>query len=97
LRCPISNNVTCKVRNGKNPSTRVNTLAETAKRSFPPLADDFPFLGLISGLLIVAQAWLLARILNHMIMENIPARSAPDALYRPGPDFCSARLGGLAA
>jgi ATP-binding cassette subfamily C protein CydD len=22
--------------------------------------------------LIVAQAWLLARILNHMIMENIP-------------------------
>lgn len=30
------------------------------------------FLGLISGLLIVAQAWLLARILNHMIMENIP-------------------------
>jgi ATP-binding cassette subfamily C protein CydD len=29
-------------------------------------------LGLISGLLIVAQAWLLARILNHMIMENIP-------------------------
>ncbi|MRT54629.1 cysteine/glutathione ABC transporter permease/ATP-binding protein CydD [Enterobacteriaceae bacterium RIT693] len=29
-------------------------------------------LGLISGLLIVAQAWLLARILQHMIMENIP-------------------------
>ncbi|PAC67658.1 cysteine/glutathione ABC transporter permease/ATP-binding protein CydD, partial [Enterobacter cloacae] len=29
-------------------------------------------LGFISGLLIVAQAWLLARILNHMIMENIP-------------------------
>lgn len=30
------------------------------------------FLGFVSGLLIVAQAWLLARILNHMIMENIP-------------------------
>ncbi len=29
-------------------------------------------LGLISGLLIVAQAWLLARILHLMIMENIP-------------------------
>jgi len=29
-------------------------------------------LGLASGLLIVAQAWLLARILNHLIMENIP-------------------------
>ncbi|WP_313124462.1 heme ABC transporter permease/ATP-binding protein CydD [Pseudescherichia sp.] len=29
-------------------------------------------LGLASGLLIVAQAWLLARILNHLIVENIP-------------------------
>lgn len=29
-------------------------------------------LGFVSGLLIVAQAWLLARILHHMIMENIP-------------------------
>lgn len=29
-------------------------------------------LGLVSGVLIVAQAWILARILNHMIMENIP-------------------------
>ena len=29
-------------------------------------------LGFISGVLIVGQAWLLARILNHMIMENIP-------------------------
>ena len=29
-------------------------------------------LGFISGLLIVGQAWLLARILNMMIMENIP-------------------------
>lgn len=29
-------------------------------------------LGLASGLLIVAQACLLARILNHLIMENIP-------------------------
>ncbi len=29
-------------------------------------------LGLVSGLLIVAQAWLLARLLDHMIMENIP-------------------------
>ena len=30
-------------------------------------------LGVVSGLLIVAQAWFLARILNRMIMENIPA------------------------
>lgn len=30
------------------------------------------FLGLVSGLLIVAQAWVLARLLDHMIMENIP-------------------------
>ncbi len=30
-------------------------------------------LGLVSGLLIVAQAWFLARILHRMIMENIPA------------------------
>ncbi|MRS13740.1 cysteine/glutathione ABC transporter permease/ATP-binding protein CydD [Enterobacteriaceae bacterium RIT691] len=29
-------------------------------------------LGVASGVLIIAQAWLLARILNHMIMENIP-------------------------
>nr|WP_318382175.1 cysteine/glutathione ABC transporter permease/ATP-binding protein CydD [uncultured Enterobacter sp.] len=29
-------------------------------------------LGIVSGILIVAQAWILARILNHMIMENIP-------------------------
>ncbi|MEG1921309.1 MAG: cysteine/glutathione ABC transporter permease/ATP-binding protein CydD [Citrobacter sp.] len=29
-------------------------------------------LGFVSGLLIVAQAWLLARILDHMIMDNIP-------------------------
>jgi len=29
-------------------------------------------LGLASGLLIVGQAWLLARILNYLIMENIP-------------------------
>ncbi|MGY5957641.1 heme ABC transporter permease/ATP-binding protein CydD [Kosakonia sp. BK9b] len=29
-------------------------------------------LGVVSGVLIVAQAWILARILNHMIMENIP-------------------------
>ncbi|QEM92285.1 cysteine/glutathione ABC transporter permease/ATP-binding protein CydD [Kosakonia radicincitans] len=29
-------------------------------------------LGVVSGALIVAQAWILARILNHMIMENIP-------------------------
>jgi len=29
-------------------------------------------LGLASGLVIVAQAWLLARILNYLIMENIP-------------------------
>jgi ATP-binding cassette subfamily C protein CydD len=29
-------------------------------------------LGLASGALIVAQAWILARLLHHMIMENIP-------------------------
>ncbi|MBV5095516.1 heme ABC transporter permease/ATP-binding protein CydD [Tenebrionicola larvae] len=29
-------------------------------------------LGVISGLLIVAQAWLLANLLHHMIMEKIP-------------------------
>lgn len=29
-------------------------------------------LGLVSGILIVAQAWVLARLLDHMIMENIP-------------------------
>lgn len=29
-------------------------------------------LGVATGLLIIAQAWILARILNHMIMENIP-------------------------
>ncbi|HGA2975989.1 TPA: cysteine/glutathione ABC transporter permease/ATP-binding protein CydD [Klebsiella aerogenes] len=30
-------------------------------------------LDVVSGLLIVAQAWFLARILHRMIMENIPA------------------------
>ncbi len=30
-------------------------------------------LGVVSGLLIVAQAWFPARILHRMIMENIPA------------------------
>lgn len=30
-------------------------------------------LGVASGLLIVAQAWFLARILHRMVMENIPA------------------------
>ena len=29
-------------------------------------------LGAVSGVLIVAQAWLLASVLHHMIMENIP-------------------------
>lgn len=29
-------------------------------------------LGIISGLLIIAQAWLLARLLHHLIVENIP-------------------------
>ncbi|MGL4723634.1 MAG: heme ABC transporter permease/ATP-binding protein CydD [Scandinavium sp.] len=29
-------------------------------------------LGAVSGVLIIAQAWLLARMLHHMIMENIP-------------------------
>jgi len=29
-------------------------------------------LGVVSGVLIVAQAWIMARILNHIIMENIP-------------------------
>ncbi|PRW45754.1 transport ATP-binding cydD domain protein [Escherichia coli] len=26
----------------------------------------------MSGILIIAQAWFMARILQHMIMENIP-------------------------
>jgi ATP-binding cassette subfamily C protein CydD len=82
LRCPISNNVTCKVRNGK---TRQQELTRWLKQQ-SVLSRRWlmisRLLGLISGLLIVAQAWLLARILNHMIMENIP-REAPDALYRP--------------
>ena len=29
-------------------------------------------LGFVSGVLIIAQAWFLARILHHMIMESIP-------------------------
>jgi ATP-binding cassette subfamily C protein CydD len=29
-------------------------------------------LGAVSGVLIIAQAWIMARILHHMIMENIP-------------------------
>jgi ATP-binding cassette subfamily C protein CydD len=29
-------------------------------------------LGVVSGVLIVAQAWMLAKILNQLIMENIP-------------------------
>lgn len=29
-------------------------------------------LGFVSGVLIIGQAWFLARILHHMIMENIP-------------------------
>nr|AAA23995.1 htrD [Escherichia coli] len=29
-------------------------------------------LGFVSGILIIAQAWFMARILQHMIMENIP-------------------------
>lgn len=29
-------------------------------------------LGFVIGVLIIAQAWFLARILHHMIMENIP-------------------------
>ncbi|WP_299997493.1 cysteine/glutathione ABC transporter permease/ATP-binding protein CydD [uncultured Cedecea sp.] len=29
-------------------------------------------LGLVSGLLIIAQAWLMARLLQYMIMEGIP-------------------------
>ena len=28
-------------------------------------------LGFVSGILIIAQAWFMARILQHMIMENI--------------------------
>ncbi|MTD40547.1 cysteine/glutathione ABC transporter permease/ATP-binding protein CydD [Erwinia sp. CPCC 100877] len=32
-------------------------------------------LGVISGLLIVAQAWLLARLLDHMIVEAIPSEA----------------------
>ncbi|HAO9384530.1 TPA: hypothetical protein IRM88_002735, partial [Escherichia coli] len=29
-------------------------------------------LGFVSGILIISQAWFMARILQHMIMENIP-------------------------
>lgn len=29
-------------------------------------------LGFVSGVLIIGQSWILARILQHMIMENIP-------------------------
>ncbi len=29
-------------------------------------------LGVVSGVLIIAQAWMLAKILNQLIMENIP-------------------------
>lgn len=29
-------------------------------------------LGFVSGILIIAQAWFMARILQHVIMENIP-------------------------
>ena len=56
----------------ENPSTRVNPLAETAKRSVPPLAYDFPRSGIYQRSVDCCRAWLLARILNHMIMENIP-------------------------
>jgi ATP-binding cassette subfamily C protein CydD len=53
--------------------TRQQELTRWLKQqSVISLAYDFPSSGFVSGLLIVAQAWLLARILNHMIMENIP-------------------------
>lgn len=29
-------------------------------------------LGVIGGVLLIAQAWLMARLLNHMVMNNIP-------------------------
>jgi ATP-binding cassette subfamily C protein CydD len=74
LRCPTSNNVTCKVRNGKNPSTELTRWLKQQSVLSRRWLTISRILGFISGLLIVAQAWLLARILNHMIMENIPAK-----------------------
>ncbi|MBJ3816727.1 cysteine/glutathione ABC transporter permease/ATP-binding protein CydD [Shimwellia pseudoproteus] len=32
-------------------------------------------LGVVSGILIIAQAWLMASLLNHMIVENIPGEA----------------------
>ena len=32
-------------------------------------------LGVVSGVLIIAQAWLMASLLNHMIVENIPGEA----------------------
>lgn len=32
-------------------------------------------LGVVSGVLIIAQAWMLAKILNQLIMENIPSEA----------------------
>jgi ATP-binding cassette subfamily C protein CydD len=69
---PNSNNVTCKVRNEK---TRQQELTRWLKQQSVISRRWLMIsrlLGFVSGLLIVAQAWLLARILNHMIMENIP-------------------------
>ena len=54
-------------------------------------------LGVVSGLLIVAQAWFLARILHRTIMEKYPRDGAAAALYATGAGLCAARLGGLAA
>ena len=49
-------------------------------------------LGVASGLLIVAQAWFLARILHRMVMENIPAT----ALLLPLTLLVTHQLEGLA-
>lgn len=32
-------------------------------------------LGVVSGILIIGQAWLMATLLNHMIVENIPGEA----------------------
>lgn len=53
-------------------------------------------LGFMSGVLIVAQAWIMARILQHMIMENIP-REALLLLYPADTGLCPPRLGGVVA
>ena len=52
-------------------------------------------LGFVSGILIIACARFMARILQHMIMENIPREALLLPLYVTGSDLCTARMGGL--